>query len=208
MRNERSGQYDGDGYHHVLELAWDGLLSRGPERATSDALARLEDDRIALPFLGRKAVVDVGSRTMTVDGRSASVAEGILMLHYLAGAGAAFPSGEWISFRQLPGGHAYFGAFKKRTIDEIATLFQHQPRSLLAAAMGLGGTVLSMGDASVRLDIFPKVPVAVVAWAGDDEIHGSANVLFDTTASEHLPVEDLAETGSLVLDALSVRPSS
>ena len=51
--------------------------------------------------------------------------------------------------------------------------------------------------------MFPKVPVAVVVWAGDDEMDGSANVLFDRSAPLHLPVEDLAEIGTLVLDMLS-----
>jgi hypothetical protein len=210
MSDEQSGQYGGDGYRHVLELAWDQLLSCDPKGVARDARARLDGGRMALPFLGREALVDLRSRTMTIDGKSASVAEGILALHYLAGTRSASPTGEWISFRQLPGGHAYFGAFKRRTIDGIAALFQRRPVSLVAAARGLGGSELSIGDASVRLDVFPKVPVAVVVWAGDDEIDGSANVLFDETAPMHLPVEDLAVIGAIVHDALSdaVRRSS
>lgn len=209
MRVERSEQYDGDGYRHVLELAWDGLLSRDLEQVERDAMARLENGRIMVMFLGRVSVVDVRSRSIAVGGENASIVESILILHYLAGARAPPPSGEWASFHQMPGGHAYYGAFKRRTIDEIASLFQHRPDALLTAASGLGGTRLAIGDASVRLEAFPKVPIAVAVWAGDDEIDGSANVLFDDTASMHLPVEDLAEIGSLVLDSLSeAAPSS
>lgn len=203
MRAERTGQYDGDGYRRALELAWDGLLSRNLEEAARNAMARLEGDRIVLPFLGRETVVDVRSRSVTVSGENALVVESILVLHYLDGARAARPSGEWVSFRQLRGGHAYYGAFKRRTIDGIASLFHHRPGTLLMAARRLGGTGLSLGDASARMEVFPKVPVAVVVWTGDDEIGGSANLLFDETASAHLPVEDLAETGSLVLELLS-----
>lgn len=203
MRTEGAGQYSGDGYRHALELAWDRLLSRDLEEAARNAMARLEGDYITLPFLGRETVVDVRSRSVTVSGKNASVVESILVLHYLDGARAAHPSGKWASFRQLHGGHAYYGAFKRRTIDGIASLFHHRPGTLLMAAQRLGGTELSIGDASARLEVFPKVPVAVAVWAGDDEISGSANLLFDETASMHLPVEDLAETGSLILELLS-----
>ena len=203
MGNEGAGQYEGDGYRRALELAWDRLLSRDLGEAARNAMARLEGDHLVLPFLGRETIVDVRSRSVTVSGKNAPVAESILVLHYLDGARAARPSGEWVSFRQLRGGHAYYGAFKRRTIDGIASLFHHRPGTLLTAAKRLGGTGLSIGDASARLEVFPKVPVAVAVWAGDDEIGGSANLLFDETASAHLPVEDLAEAGSLVLDLLS-----
>lgn len=193
----------GDGYRYALELAWKGLTCRGLEEAARNAPAHLDDGRLTLSFLGREAVVDARSRTVSVGGKGAATMETMLVLHYLAGVGAAVPSSEWTSFLQLPGGHAYYGAFKRRIIDEVACLFQHRPGSLLAAAMRLGGKRLSMGDASVRLDVFPKVPVAVVVWAGDDEMDGSANVLFDRSAPLHLPVEDLAEIGTLVLDMLS-----
>ncbi len=66
----------------------------------------------------------------------------------------------------------------------------------------LGGKRLAFGDASIQLDVFPKLPVAVILWKGDEEVRGAANVLFDETAPLHLPVEDLAEVGSNVLSQL------
>ena len=62
----------------------------------------------------------------------------------------------------------------------------------------MGASIQTIGDASVRIDAFPKLPVTVVFWEGDQEIPGSANILFDETAPRLLAMEDLSVVGNLV----------
>ena len=62
----------------------------------------------------------------------------------------------------------------------------------------MSASVQTIGDASVRIDAFPKLPVTVVLWEGDQEIPGNANILFDETAPLLLAMEDLSVVGNLV----------
>ncbi|MBU1915062.1 MAG: DUF3786 domain-containing protein, partial [Candidatus Thermoplasmatota archaeon] len=42
---------------------------------------------------------------------------------------------------------------------------------------------------------FPKVPVVVILWQGDEEVASSANVLFDANAGKIMATEDLSLVG-------------
>ncbi len=202
MGGERPEQYEGSAYRPVLDMAWKGLLSKDLDEVARNAMVRRDGDRLILRTYGRECTVDTASHTIRVRDQEPMAAYSILVLHYLAGAREAAPAGRWTSYRQLPGGTAYYNAFKKRTIDEVAALFSRRPELIHRAMGALGGKRLAFGDASIQLDVFPKLPVAVILWKGDEEVRGAANVLFDETAPLHLPVEDLAEVGSNVLSQL------
>jgi hypothetical protein len=74
---------------------------------------------------------------------------------------------------------------------------------LRTAARDLGGDALTLGDTSFRFVALPRVDVAVVLWAGDDEEPGEARVLFDAHAGHYLPAEDLAGLGGQLAHRLA-----
>lgn len=132
----------------------------------------------------------------------------ILILHYLIKAAglpagsAPAPAGEWIAFRELPGGGIYVGPFTNRTIRPMVAAFERQPGRLVEAALRLGGRKESFGHASASVPVFGRVPVCFVVWEGDEEIPASGQVLFDRSASEYLDTEDLVVAASEALFAL------
>ncbi len=131
-------------------------------------------------------------------GRPAHIAVAILLLHYLLGADGAPPAGVWSGYRELPDGLFYAQSFAQRAEQPLARAFAASPASLdgfRAAARALGGDALTLGDASFRFVALPRVDVAVLVWAGDDEEPGEARVLFDAGAGHYLPAEDLAGLG-------------
>ena len=67
----------------------------------------------------------------------------------------------------------------------------------MEAAKLLNGFEVKYKDASMEIPALPKIPLTYIIWGGDDEIQASANILFDSSASQYLPTEDLAVLGEL-----------
>jgi hypothetical protein len=131
-------------------------------------------------------------------GEPAHIAVRILLLHYLLLADGAPPAGEWSAYRELPDGLFYAASFAGRAETPLTREFAGSPAGLdafRAAARAAGGDALTLGDASFRFVALPRVDVAVLVWAGDDEEPGEARVLFDANAGHYLPAEDLAGLG-------------
>lgn len=130
------------------------------------------------------------------------VAVQIILLHYLTCADGARPAGEWIPFRQLPGGQPYDRAFQWRANQRLAQAFTAHPENVIESARVLGGTPMDYGDVSFSFDTLPHLAMAVVLNRSDDGSPVSANVLYDATASHCLPAEDLAVVGELLVERL------
>ena len=101
-----------------------------------------------------------------------------------------------VKYKDIPGGYAYEDAFSKRGIEPIAEIFGEKPKKLVDAANLLGGIKLTLGDASVEIPALRGIPLAYVLWS-KEEFPASANILYDASASNYLPTEDLAVLGEL-----------
>ncbi len=124
----------------------------------------------------------------------------ILLSHY----STACPSqrtGALVKFGDLPGGHAYETAFAQRAEEPIARVFGDKPRGLIEAAKLLDGEPLSLGDSSVEIPALKGIPLVYVLWE-KSEFPASANILFDTSAKNYLPTEDLAVLAELTTNRL------
>lgn len=136
-------------------------------------------------------------------GREPDSAVQIVLLHYLIHADGMRPCGEWIAFRELPGGHAYDGAFQRETNQRLAQAFGARPEVVLQNARLLGGKPLGYGDASFSFLTLPHLALAVILHREDEEFSAAANVLYDAVAAHCLPTEDLAVVGELLVDRLT-----
>ena len=190
----------------------DALEKAREEWAAADAAAcaaragcRLAEGGVLVPLFGTPHLVTHPGGEVTEagaspaePGRPAHIAVAILLLHYLLGADGEPSAGVWSGYRELPDGLFYAQSFAQRAEQPLGSAFAASPASLdgfRAAARALGGDALTLGDASFRFVALPRVDVAVLVWAGDDEEPGEARVLFDAGAGHYLPAEDLAGLG-------------
>jgi len=195
--SERTGSSDGT----ALELAWKRLLERDPAQACAGSLASYDGNarRYALEVLGKAHQIDLeGRKVLGPDGRDAPPPLPILVLHYVAATKPLPLSGELISFRELEGGELYYAAYEGRAVRPIREKFGPDPPLLLKAGEALGAKPYRLGHASLEIPLFPRIPVFVVVWAGDDEVPSSANVLYDSTIRFQMHTEDVAVAASLV----------
>ncbi|MDI7277283.1 MAG: DUF3786 domain-containing protein, partial [Anaerolineae bacterium] len=137
-----------------------------------------------------------------LSGGSVSIPVQLIVLHYLITADGTPLADRWLSFRELPDGRVYDAAFRKRACEPLARVFGQRPAALAAAGRRLGGEVLSFGDVSFLFHVLPRVRVATILHAADDEFPAEANVLFDASMRHYLPIEDVAVLGGLVAGEL------
>ncbi len=124
----------------------------------------------------------------------------VLLAHYSL-AKPSSKTDRWIRFGDLPGGHTYELAFKKRAVQPIESTFGDNPNSLVDSARRIGGSALGLADASVEILSLEGIPLVYLLW-GADEFDASANILFNETASCFLPTEDLAVLGEITTGRL------
>jgi hypothetical protein len=136
-----------------------------------------------------------------------SVIARIIILHYLLNASGTAPAGQFRAFREMPGGDIYVLPFTNRTIKPLAGIFGRNPRGLVEAGLLLGGTPAGVGHGGVTIPALPRVPVTLGVWEGDDEFPASANIVFDQTASDYLPTEDLVALAGETVRACARRHS-
>lgn len=115
----------------------------------------------------------------------------LALLWYLLKATAARPSGRLVKPASLPGGDIFVKGSHILPLAALAAKYATRPAAFLAAGAALGGIPAAYGDAALVLSPFPKVPATVLLWIEDDEFPARADLLFDTTAPQHLPTDIL-----------------
>jgi heterodisulfide reductase subunit C len=116
----------------------------------------------------------------------------LLILHYLASTGDDKTTGEYVGFRDLPGGMFYFKTYAKQGPERIARDFGDEPEKIFPIAEKLGGSKASFGDASIRLSVFPLIDVLIVLYEADNEFPTEAYVLFKNDIINYLSLKDIS----------------
>lgn len=115
----------------------------------------------------------------------------LLILHYFVRAKGTQLSKRLITYQELQEGSVYYPSFFKRAIKPLVDFFGDKPELLLEASKFLGGIKAEPGDLSVTIPAFPRVPVTIIIWKGDEEFPPGGNILFDSNILDFLTVEDV-----------------
>jgi len=126
-----------------------------------------------------------------------------MFLYYLKTADGSPLTGKWVAFRDLPGGMFYHQAYQGYSGDRLAKAIDNHINVFERAAKALNGMKLDIGDAAFAFEALPRVKVAAVYYAADEDFPASANVLFDGAASHYLPTDALGGVGSALVDRLT-----
>ena len=193
----------------ALDRARDDWAAADPARCAALAECSFTPEGIVVPYFGRPHLVThpAGEVTILAAAKPAHASIVIVLLHHLLTADGAAPADRWLAFRELPDGLFYAQAFAGHAEGEIAQKFSNDVAAFRQVATALGGAALDLADASFRFQALPRLAVAVLLWAGDDEFPGQARILFDAAAGHYLPTEDLAGIGDWMAHKLiSAKP--
>jgi hypothetical protein len=195
-------------YQDAYKLACDALRNADIKERSEKSGAALEADKsgyvVTLTFLNKLYQIrfpDIDVTYHALD-QEVSIWSKILILHYIINSQGCPLTGEWIDFRQVPGGSNYYPAFVKRSQKPLRDFFGNQLDLLEEAARNLGGERADYGDRAVIIPALPRVPIALVFWVGDEEFPPEANILFDSTISAYLSTEDIAVLSQQIVFAM------
>jgi len=199
-----------DDYNQALELARGQLSGKNPDhvaRVSGADIIRDEEGATILSLLFLNQEMRITWPDLKVfsgkTGEEAPIQQQILLLHYLHGAWSshgAEPTGEWISFQEVPDGRFYLDAFHRRAKNPLVQAFGGNPERILSlASRAYGSQPFDQGDVSVLVQTLPRITVALILWRGDEEFAPEGNILFDRSIIEILSAEDMAWLAGMVV---------
>jgi hypothetical protein len=189
-------------YNQSFQLAKErlnGIADISAQCPKSGARYVVSSKTITVEYLNSTYIITLPDVVISIAGSNEAlpIRDRILILHYILTAKGTPLSNQQITFKELPEGIVYFRTFYQRTINHIVTNFSQNPVKLIEVGEKLGGRKANFGDAAVTVNALPSVSVTFVIWRGDEEFGAEGNILFDSTITDYLPVEDiivLAET--------------
>ena len=148
---------------------------------------------VILDYLNKTYRISVPDGTINFEAGNEEVPikDKILILDYFTRAKGTPLTGKTITYKELHDGLNYFSVFASRTINPIVNYFGENPERLPDTATALGGRIAEPGDVSVTIDAFPRVPITIVLWRGDNEFAPEGSILFDSTVADYLSNDDI-----------------
>jgi hypothetical protein len=108
----------------------------------------------------------------------------LFTVHYLLRAKAIEPAKVWISEKDIPGGATFFRGPHEIPTSLITDRFRDDIDGFKNRCEQLMGTPLDLAEAAFAFNITPRVSVALLYWAGDDEFPAESKILHDKSIAE------------------------
>ncbi len=193
-----------------LDEMRDEISAKGTEQladSTGTTFYRTEQDNGEFRFQVWERDVALSFPELVVSDRQSgeplSSSSQALVLYYFLTCDDTRPSGQWISFSELPDGRFYNQAYQGYTGGKLAQVFQNDFDKFCLIAESLGGRrVHLLGDAAYEYNVLPMVNLLVVTWQGDEDFNATYQVLFDAAVTHHLPTDAGAITASILVARL------
>ena len=180
------------------EQAWQRLSQLAFTNVCRNAKAGFDEasGHYVLPVFNSNVFISPGGRRIWGDSWIADLLLNKLphysrlsALWYLLQAKDIPLSGNLVNPREVKGGLIFAQGSHMLPLDKVVEQYGNDVQRLIQRGITFGGEQLDYGDASVRLFPFPRVPVVLLIWKDDGEFPARADILFDSTCSQHLPTD-------------------
>ncbi|RCK76300.1 MAG: hypothetical protein ANABAC_0451 [Anaerolineae bacterium] len=132
------------------------------------------------------------------DQKELGVAHQALILYYFITARPAPLTEKWVSFAELPDGRFYNQAFQGYTGNLLRQHFGNRLDKLEQAILKHQGIEHPFADRAYLFWVFPRVPLLLVYWQGDEDFPPNYQILFDACVASYLPTDACAIAGSML----------
>jgi len=195
------------------KVAWELLSELDPTRVMANAQARFSptDSVYQLTCFGQDVCISLSDQTILSQSRLGkslvdSLAEysRLSILRYLIHANDLPSSGRLVCPAELPGGGIFVKGTHVLPLARMAACFSNRRSDFAAMGKSLGGSRLDHGDMSFELFPFPRVPVVLIVWSGDEDFAPNASLLLDSRCVAHLPIDIVWSTAMMVLKMMLI----
>jgi hypothetical protein len=154
--------------------------------------------------LGMEVALDLNTLYLTRQPTTQplNVNDQILIYHFLGCEFPLQPTGNFIPFRELPGGKFYENNFRARSLDWLAQTIQNDTSRLERNLLRFGGERIEQGDLGWRFPVIGKLELLLIYHTGDAEFPPAANLLFDQSIHRVFTAEDVAVLAGRVCGVL------
>lgn len=121
---------------------------------------------------------------------------------YLAMADGILPSGNLISFRELPDGSNYCHSFQGYAPDRLSNYFKEDIHRLHQICLKIGGRPIDLADLSFEFDVFPRIQITISYFLGDKNFPSRASLLFDSNVDHYMVTAGMASIGYHLVDII------
>ncbi|HSR36504.1 MAG TPA: DUF3786 domain-containing protein [Desulfurivibrionaceae bacterium] len=153
--------------------------------------ARVQDETIVINSLGKDFALD-RQGTMTSE---CHIIPWVLapLLSYLTHPTHAEPSGNWISFREIPGGIEWQGLFTRRCEEPLRLLADNNPDLLSDLIHLFMGKTIDWYEADIALILhpLPKVPLLFCYQAPEGDLPSKLTIFFDGSCTTNLHIKSI-----------------
>jgi hypothetical protein len=178
----------------AYSIAREKLAQVDVQKQCERSSAELQSDgTVIIRYLNQTYRLDIDKAAASIVGstQEVSLRDKILLMHYFVHSKGTPSAKNLITYRDLPGGLVYYPTFMKRTIQPLIEHFGDLPPNLITAGELLGASSNEMGDASLLINAFPRVPIIIIMWKSDSELPPGLNLLFDANITDYLESEDV-----------------
>jgi hypothetical protein len=190
---------------------WDILHSLDPKDVTSKTGAAFVPDGTTYTLICLSQEINISLRDRNITSSSSSGAilindlgeySRLSILRYMSYARDMQLSGKLVKPADLPGGDFFSKGTHVLPLEKIIRKFENDLSGFLNTGESLGGIRLEYGDASLKLMPFPRVPVTIILWAGDDEFPAQGSLLFDSSCTSHMAIDILWSTAIMTIEMM------
>ena len=188
------------------EGLWQQLFKLDGEKVAQRAKCQYsgEPERYIISLLNSEYIVNLSEKQVlsAKDSLQAEFFEELCILAYLINSKDLSVANKLTTAQALPGGQFFFRGLHKLDTEKLEEVFGECPERLYKIADEFGAKRCEFGDASIQLNVLPRIPLTIVIWQGDNEFPARSSVLFDETAAEQLPLDALWVAVNLTIKAL------
>jgi hypothetical protein len=172
---------------------WDALVDRDMGQVANFTLTDIDSASgcLRFRFLNRDILVDTGRRCLMEkrdqvwQKRVMPLLE-LVVLDYFSRVDQLHPLGREMVGAEDLADAAYFSGRNRLRKAALLARYGEDVSGFTTAGRHIGGQIEPMGDAAIRLDPFPRIPIHYVFWQGDGEFPPRLSILFDRSTERTL----------------------